>query len=116
MHDIKFTNITNNETAFLNVNHDCLEYKTDYCGLNKKVKNAKLIKFKFDEILKLLMKFYSSLSNTNICYYLKHRIPIMHRQFFRIYSQNPDYVKTLCNELENPLNFEIRNWMIKQGN
>ena len=32
---------------------------------------------------KLTKKIYSRLSNTNLCYYLKLPIPIMHRQFFR---------------------------------
>ena len=39
-----------------------------------------------------------------------------HRHFFEIISQNPEYVKTHCNDKENPLNSAIRNWMIKQEN
>ena len=38
----------------------------------------------------------------------------MHRQFFRIMSQNPDYVQTNCNDINNPFHFAIRKWMIKQ--
>ena len=38
----------------------------------------------------------------------------MHRRFFKILSQNPENVKTHCNDLNNPLNLAIRNWMIKQ--
>ena len=56
MYDIKFTNITMNEKVFLNISHDCLEFKATYYGLNKKVKNPKDIKFKFDEILKNIDK------------------------------------------------------------
>ena len=38
----------------------------------------------------------------------------MCRQFFKILSQNPDYVKTRCSDMENPPNFAIPNRMIKQ--
>ena len=38
----------------------------------------------------------------------------MHRQFFKIISQNPEYVKPHCNDLNNPLSFAFRSWMIKQ--
>ena len=37
-----------------------------------------------------------------------------HRQFCKIISQNPEYVRNQCNDMESPLNFAIRNWMIKQ--
>ena len=38
----------------------------------------------------------------------------MHRQFFRVISQNPEYVKTFCNDLNNPFHFTYNNWMIIQ--
>ena len=38
----------------------------------------------------------------------------MHRRFFKIVSQNPECVKNLCNDMENPPIFAVRNWMIKQ--
>ena len=37
-----------------------------------------------------------------------------HRKFFGKMSQYPEYVKTFCNDWENPLNFAIHKWMIKQ--
>ena len=37
-----------------------------------------------------------------------------HRQFFRIFSENLDLVKTHCNDLNNPFLFGIRKWMINQ--
>ena len=40
----------------------------------------------------------------------------MHRNFFRVICQNPEYVKTHCNDMESSLNFASRNWMIKQKN
>ena len=38
----------------------------------------------------------------------------MHRQFFQISSQTPEYVKTQCNDVDNPPIFAICKWMIKQ--
>ena len=112
VYDIKFTDITNNEKVILNISHDCLELESKFYGLNKKIKIAKYNKLKFDEILKLTKKIYSIVSNIKIQYYLKKQIPIMHRHFFQILSQNPDYVKTHCNDLNNPLHFACRRWMI----
>ena len=34
----------------------------------------------------------------------------MHRQFFKVISQNPEYVKTHCNDRNNPFHFAIRKW------
>ena len=36
------------------------------------------------------------------------------RKLFKMISQNPDRVKTFCTDMDNPLNFAIRKWMIKQ--
>ena len=47
-------------------------------------------------------------------YYLKLKIPIMHRPFSKILSQNLKYVKTHCNDLNDPLNLAIRYSMNKQ--
>ena len=38
----------------------------------------------------------------------------MHRQFFRKNSQNPEKVKTHCNDRNNPFQFANRKWMINQ--
>ena len=32
VYDIKFTNITNIANVFLNISHDCLEFKSEYYG------------------------------------------------------------------------------------
>ena len=32
----------------------------------------------------------------------------MHRQFFKILPQNPDYVQTHCNDRKNPFHFACR--------
>ena len=36
----------------------------------------------------------------------------MHRHFFQILSHNPDYVKTLCNNLNNFFHLWIRKWYL----
>ena len=54
---------------------------------------------------KLNNKKNSSLSKINKHFYLKFPIPIMHRQFFRKISQDPEYVKTHCNDLKKTFSF-----------
>ena len=39
-------------------------------------------------------------------------LPIMYRQFFRIFSQNPEYVKSVCIDRNNPFHFACRRWII----
>ena len=34
----------------------------------------------------------------------------MHRKFFRIISQNPEYVQIYCNNGNNRFHFALRNW------
>ena len=36
----------------------------------------------------------------------------MHRQFFKIFSQNPENVKTHCNDLYNLFHFASRRWFL----
>ena len=38
----------------------------------------------------------------------------MHGQLFKIISQNPEYVKTDCKDVNNPFRFACRRWMINQ--
>ena len=40
----------------------------------------------------------------------KHRIPIMHRQFFKIISRNRDYIQTHGIDRRNPFQFACRQW------
>ena len=56
-------------------------------GLSKKLTIARQRGFRFLHINKLTVKIYSHQRHINMSYYLKHRIPIMHRQFFKILSQ-----------------------------
>ena len=52
----------------------------------------------FNQLKDLKMKIYSNLSNISIHFYIKLRIPIMHRHIFKKLSQNPDYVQAHCND------------------
>ena len=81
---------------------------------NRKLKIARQRGFIFNQINKLTTKFYSSLSNKIIHYYLKVPIPIIHQNFFKILSEVPENVQTHCNDKNIPLNFAIRKWTIKQ--
>ena len=60
---------------------------------------------------KLTIKTHSSLSSKNICYYLKFRKPMCPRQFSRIISQNPEYVKRFCDDSNISFHFSIRKWI-----
>ena len=62
--------------------------------LKEKLKNAVQRGFSFNQRNRLNNKMHSSLSNIDIGYYLKIPIPKMHRQFFEILSQNPNFVQT----------------------
>ena len=57
---------------------------------------------------KLFKKICSNLSNININYYLKLQKPIMHRQFFKFISENPDCVQTHCIDRKNSFHFACR--------
>ena len=61
-------------------------------------------------IHKLTIKSYSSLSKTNIRYYLNFRRAIRHRQFFKKNTQSPEYVETFCNFLNNAFHLACRRW------
>ena len=82
------------------------------CELNKKLKFARQKGFIFIPIIKLTIKIYCNLSHTNISFYLKFPIPIMHRHCFEINSQNPEYVGTHCNYRKNPLQFTCLRWYL----
>ena len=78
--------------------------------LNKKLTVARQNGLIFNEINKITKKIYSNLTHINIHYYLKLRIPIMHRQFFRKLAQNREYIQTFCNDRRNPFHFACRQW------
>ena len=45
---------------------------------------------------------------------IKLPIPIMHRHFFRVFSQSHKYREIHCNQLNNPFLFACRRWMVGQ--
>ena len=107
IYDIKIKNTTNNEIFNITISDENM----NLFELNKKLTLARQRSFKFNQINKLTMKIYSHQRYINISYYLKHRIPIMHRQFFKILSRNRDYVQTHCDDRNNPFHFACQTWI-----
>ena len=78
--------------------------------LKKKLTLAREKGFIFNQINKLSKNIYSNLSNINICYYLKHRIPMCHGKFLLKIAQNRDCIQTFCNDKNNPFHFACHQW------
>ena len=100
-YNIIFTNFGNNETFNLPISDKSM----GLYELNKKVTIAQGNGFKFNQINKLTKKNYSNLTNINIHYYIKLRIPMCHRLFFRRISQNRDYIQAFCSDRRNSFHF-----------
>ena len=107
IYDIKLTNITNKEIINISISDESM----NLFKLNKKLTLARQRGSGFLHINKPTIKIYSHQRHINIKYYLKHRIPILHRQFFKILSQNRDYVQTHCNDRNNPFHFACQTWI-----
>ena len=56
------------------------------------------------------LHLYKYLRYINISYYLKVQIPMCHRQFFRVISQNGESVEKFCKDVENPFHFACQKW------
>ena len=110
VYDIKFTNISNNEDVNLIVTHRSMEFKTEFYGLNKKIKNARRNGFIFNQINNFKIEIYSNLSYINIHYHLRLGASPLHRQFFIKLLKNRDYIRTHCNDINNPFHFACRQW------
>ena len=110
IYDINFTNISNNEEVNLIITHKSMEFKTEFYGLNKKIKNARRNGFVFNQINNFKIKILSNLSNINIHYHLRLGAPPLHRQFFIKISKNCDYIQTHCNDRRNTFHFACRQW------
>ena len=67
------------------------------CELNEKLTIARNNGFIFNQIKKLTIKFRSRLRYINIRFYSNVRVPMCHRQFFKLISQNRGYVEKFCN-------------------
>ena len=105
-YDSKLTNIRNNEIGNLTI----VDKSMGLFKLNKKLTVVRQHGFVFNQIKKLTKKIYSNLQSINICYYLKRRIPMCHRLFFRRISQNKEYIENFRNDLNNPFHFACRRW------
>ena len=64
--------------------------------------------FRYNQISKLSIKIYSHQRYINVQYYLKLRIPMCHRLFFRRISQNHNFIPRYCNDLNIPFVFACR--------
>ena len=105
VYDIQNTNISKDEEVNFTITHRSMDFKTEVYDLKKK---ARINGFIFNQTNKPTTKNYSNLSNTNIHFYLEHRIPKTNRHFFRILSQSRDYVQTHCNDLNISFHFACR--------
>ena len=104
-YDLNFTNITINETVNFTISD---KYMGMY-ELSKKLAIARGRSFKFIQRKQLTIKINSNLQSINVCYYLKHRIPMCHRLFCRRISQSKEYIENFCNDINNPFHFACRN-------
>ena len=90
VYNIEITNLKINVKIILNITRQCMKFKSEFQGLNEKKQKCNII----------------------VCYYLKFRIPIMHRQVFRMISQNPEFSNTHCTDLNNAFHFACRRWIL----
>ena len=93
-----------------------MEFKTEFYGLNKKIKNARRNDFVFNQINNFKIEVYSNLSCINIHYHLTLGASPLHYRFFINLLKNRDYIQTHCNDLNNPFHFACRRWYLyKKG-
>ena len=112
VYDINFTNNSNNEEVNLIITHKSMEFKTEFYGLNKKIKNARRNNFIFNQKNNFKIEIYSNLSYINIHYHLRLGAPPLHRQFFIKLLKNRDYIRTHCNDYRNHFHFACRLWYL----
>ena len=112
IYDLCFKNISNNEEVNFAVTHRSMEFKTEFYGLNKKIKNARENGYIFNQINNFKIKILSNLSHINIHYHLRLGASPLHRQFFKNLAQNRDYIQTFCNDINNPFQFACRQWFL----
>ena len=80
--------------------------------LNEKIKVARQIGSIFIQINKLKIETYSDLSYKNKCFYLKNRIPMCYRLFFRRISHKKEYIEDFRIDLNNPFHFACCKWYL----
>ena len=76
--EIQLANNSNNEIVIITISGKSMALYEK----SKKITVARQNGFLFNQISKLTIKIYSNLSNISIYYYLKLRIPVMHRTIF----------------------------------
>ena len=103
---------SNNKEVNLLITHKSMEFKTEFCGLNKKIKNARRNGFIFNQIINFKIEIYSNLSCINIQYHLRLGAPPLHRCFFIKLLKNREYIQTHCNDRRNPFHFACRQWFL----
>ena len=108
VYDIKLTNNRKNDLFNMTISDRSMKLYE----LKEKLKIARQNVFIFIQTNKFRIKSYGILSQVNIHYYLNLLIPIMHRHFDRILSQNPDYAKTSFIDRNNSFHFACRRWFL----
>ena len=110
VYNINFTSISNNEEVNLIISHRSMEFKTEFYGLNKKIKNARRNGFVFNQINNFKIEMYSNLSNINIHYHLTLGASPLHYRFFIDHLKNRDYIQSFCYDRRNTFHFACRQW------
>ena len=105
-YNLIFTNTSNNVSVNFKISDKCM----GMYELDQKLAKTRGNGFIFNHINKLTEKIYCNLCHVNIHYYLKLRIPMGQRLFFRRIAQNRDYVQIFCNDRRNPFHFACRQW------
>ena len=67
-----------------------MEFRFENYGINQKIKNAINKGFIITGIVIVTKFIHSSLSSVSLYHYLHHQIPILHRHFFKIVSQDEE--------------------------
>ena len=101
-YDLNFTNITNNKL----VNFKVSDKNMNMYELNKKLTLARKRGFKFNQINKFTIKFFTPLSHKYIHCYLKFPCRILVRKILKIMCRNPETIQTISN-IFHTLEFEI---------
>ena len=112
IYDIKFKNIAKNET----INFTVSGKNMDLYDLNNKLKRSRERGFIFNQINKQAIKFFSHQRYINIKYYLKSQMPMGQRHFFKIKSQNKEYVENFCNDSDITFHYALHQWIAQLSN
>ena len=90
-----------------------MEFKTEYYGLNKKIKNARQNGFIFNQINNFKIEIFSNRSCMNIDYRFKITTPpSLLYKFFKHLLKNRDYVRNYCNDYRNLFHLTCRQWYL----